>query len=54
MLCLNTFDSASMTGDLSCSPTLRNPDWHLQWLQFNPALCRDKEERGEKDFLSLH
>lgn len=51
MLCLNTFDPAPMTGDLSFSPTLRNPNWHLQWLWFNPALCGDKEERGEKDFF---
>jgi len=36
-LCLNTFDSASVTDDLSFSSTLRNPNWHLQWLRFNLA-----------------
>lgn len=50
-LCLNTFDPTPMTGDLSFSPTLRNPNWHLRWLWFNPALCGDKEERGEQDFF---
>lgn len=53
-LSLNTFDSPSTTGDLCFSPMLRNPNWHLQRLWFNPTSCRDKEQGRKIFFLCIN
>lgn len=52
MPCLNTFDSASMTYDLSFSPSLRNPNWHLQ-CSILPYVETGKKGRLSFSFFAL-